>query len=32
MFAITEIAKDFPDAYKQFIAEGGIFDTIYKPH
>jgi sulfate transport system substrate-binding protein len=31
LFAITEIAKDFPDAHKQFIAEGGVFDTIYKP-
>jgi sulfate/thiosulfate transport system substrate-binding protein len=31
LFAITEIAKDFPDAHKQFIAEGGVFDSIYKP-
>jgi len=31
LFAITEIAKDFPDAHKQFIGEGGVFDTIYKP-
>jgi sulfate/thiosulfate-binding protein len=31
LFEITEIAKDFPDAHKQFIAEGGVFDTIYKP-
>ena len=31
LFAVTEIAKDFPDAHKQFIAEGGVFDTIYKP-
>ena len=31
LFAITEIAKDFPDAHKQLIAEGGVFDTIYKP-
>jgi sulfate/thiosulfate transport system substrate-binding protein len=30
-FAITEIAKDFPDAHKQFIGEGGVFDSIYKP-
>jgi sulfate transport system substrate-binding protein len=30
-FAVTEIAKDFPDAHKQFIAEGGVFDGIYKP-
>jgi sulfate transport system substrate-binding protein len=31
LFAITEIAKDFADAHKQFIGEGGVFDTIYKP-
>ena len=31
LFAITEIAKDFPDAHKQFIGEGGVFDSIYKP-
>ena len=31
LFAITEIAKDFPDAHKQFIGEGGVFDTIYGP-
>jgi sulfate/thiosulfate transport system substrate-binding protein len=31
LFAITEIAKDFPDAHKQFIGEGGVFDAIYKP-
>jgi sulfate/thiosulfate-binding protein len=31
LFPITEIAKDFPDAHKQFIGEGGVFDTIYKP-
>jgi sulfate/thiosulfate transport system substrate-binding protein len=31
LFPVTEIAKDFPDAHKQFIAEGGIFDGIYKP-
>jgi sulfate transport system substrate-binding protein len=30
-FPITDIAKDFPDAHQQFIAEGGVFDTIYKP-
>ena len=30
-FQVTEIAKDFPDAHKQFIAEGGVFDSIYKP-
>jgi sulfate transport system substrate-binding protein len=31
LFAITEIAKSFQDAHKEFIAEGGVFDTIYKP-
>jgi sulfate transport system substrate-binding protein len=31
MFPVTDIAKDFADAHKQFIAEGGVFDTIYKP-
>jgi sulfate/thiosulfate transport system substrate-binding protein len=31
LFSITEIAKDFPDAHKQFIADGGVFDSIYKP-
>jgi sulfate/thiosulfate transport system substrate-binding protein len=31
LFAITDIAKDFVDAHKQFIAEGGVFDTVYNP-
>lgn len=31
LFAITEIAKDFADAHKQLIAEGGVFDSIYRP-
>jgi sulfate/thiosulfate transport system substrate-binding protein len=31
LFPITDIAKDFPDAHKKFIAEGGVFDAIYKP-
>lgn len=31
LFLITEIAKDYPDAHKQLIADGGVFDTIYKP-
>jgi sulfate/thiosulfate transport system substrate-binding protein len=31
LFPVTEIAKDFPDAHKQLIAEGGVFDSIYKP-
>ena len=30
LFDITEIAKDYFDAHKQFIAEGGVFDAIYK--
>jgi sulfate transport system substrate-binding protein len=31
LFEINEIARDFPDAHKQLIAEGGVFDAIYKP-
>jgi sulfate/thiosulfate-binding protein len=31
LFSIKEIALDFPDAHKKFIAEGGVFDKIYKP-
>jgi sulfate/thiosulfate-binding protein len=31
LFDITEIASSFADAHKQFIAEGGVFDAIYKP-
>jgi sulfate/thiosulfate transport system substrate-binding protein len=31
LFPVTDIAKDFADAHKQFIAEGGVFDSIYKP-
>jgi sulfate transport system substrate-binding protein len=31
LFDITEIAKDYFDAHRQFIAEGGVFDAIYKP-
>jgi sulfate transport system substrate-binding protein len=31
LFQVTEIAKNFEDAHKQFIGEGGVFDTIYKP-
>jgi sulfate transport system substrate-binding protein len=30
-FAVTEIAEDFPAAHKRFVAEGGVFDSIYKP-
>lgn len=31
LFPVTEIAKDFADAHKQLIGEGGVFDSIYKP-
>jgi sulfate/thiosulfate transport system substrate-binding protein len=31
LFPITDIAKDFVEAHKQFIAERGVFDSIYKP-
>ena len=31
LFDITEIAESFPDAHKQLIADGGVFDGIYKP-
>jgi sulfate transport system substrate-binding protein len=31
LFAANEIAKDFFDAHKQLIAEGSVFDSIYKP-
>jgi sulfate transport system substrate-binding protein len=31
LFDITDIAKSFTDAHKQFIAEGGVFDSIYRP-
>jgi sulfate transport system substrate-binding protein len=30
-FAVTEIAADLPTAHKEFIGEGGVFDSIYKP-
>ena len=30
-FPVTAIAQDFIDAHKQYIGEGGVFDTIYKP-
>jgi sulfate transport system substrate-binding protein len=30
LFAITEIAKSFEDAHKQFIGDGGVFDSIYR--
>ena len=31
LFDITEIAKDWLDAQKQFTGTGSVFDTIYKP-
>ena len=31
LFPITGIAKDWPDAHKQYIGDGGVFDSIYKP-
>lgn len=31
LFQVTDIAASFQDAHKQFIADGGIFDDIYKP-
>jgi len=31
LFPVTDIAQDFADAHKQFIGEGGVFDSIYKP-
>jgi sulfate/thiosulfate transport system substrate-binding protein len=30
-FTITDIAKDWWDAHKQLVAEGGVFDRIYRP-
>ena len=30
-FSITDIAKDWSDAHKQLVAEGGVFDRIYRP-
>ncbi len=31
LFTVSEIARDWTDAHKQFIADGGVFDTIYRP-
>lgn len=31
LFPITAIARDFNDAHRQFIGDGGVFDSIYKP-
>jgi sulfate transport system substrate-binding protein len=30
LFAITEIARSFEDAHKQFIGDGGVFNSIYR--
>jgi ABC-type sulfate transport system substrate-binding protein len=32
LFPITAIAKDWPDAHKQLVGDGSVFDTIYKPN
>lgn len=31
LFSVTEIARDFQDAHRQFTGDGGVFDAIYKP-
>lgn len=31
LFSVTDIAASFQDAHKQLIADGGVFDEIYKP-
>jgi sulfate/thiosulfate-binding protein len=31
LFTITEFARSWGDAQQRFFAEGGIFDSIYKP-
>ncbi len=31
LFSITAIAKDWPDAHKQLVGDGSVFDAIYKP-
>ncbi|HUQ69478.1 MAG TPA: sulfate ABC transporter substrate-binding protein [Planctomycetaceae bacterium] len=30
LFAITEVARSFQEAHKEFIGAGGVFDSIYK--
>jgi sulfate transport system substrate-binding protein len=30
LFAVTEIAKDWLDAHKRLLAEGGVFDSVYQ--
>jgi sulfate/thiosulfate transport system substrate-binding protein len=31
LFNVTEISKDYFDAHKLLIAEGGVFDAVSKP-
>lgn len=31
LFVITDIAQGWEDAHKRFIADGGVFDSIYRP-
>ena len=31
LFPISAIAKDWPDAHKQLVGDGSVFDSIYKP-
>jgi sulfate/thiosulfate transport system substrate-binding protein len=31
LFPVTDIARDIAAAHKELIAEGGVFDDIYKP-
>ena len=31
LFPITSIAKDWPDAHRQLVGDGSVFDSIYKP-
>jgi sulfate transport system substrate-binding protein len=31
LFSITDIGKNWADAFKQLVGDGGVFDSIYKP-
>jgi sulfate/thiosulfate transport system substrate-binding protein len=31
LFAVTDIGSGWTDVHKQLVAEGGVFDRIYKP-
>jgi sulfate transport system substrate-binding protein len=31
LFGITEIGKGWDDVHKQLVADGGVFDGVYKP-